>query len=277
MKKVLFILICLFLGATVSAYAGTYDLVLVHGLTNKHQWSDSFLDKCLVKYGSGNVYAIYTNESTRVWERWINGRKLICCGENDFSAGDDSVATQASLMRTKTSKLQTSYGLSTKFKIIAHSMGGLVSRRYIYNNPGTVAGLVTLGTPHQGSPLAYEGSWVSFFIGAGPAVDNLKPSWVQNTFNVSYPAPGPMATGGKIYTIGGDGDGWDCWGWAGELQVGWDLLFTVHWTDSDGAVGRNAEKISGSTNLTTFWSYDHYELVREPSVADKALAYLSPN
>jgi len=276
MKKGLLISIFLFLCATVSAYAGTYDLVLVHGLTNKHQWSDSFLDKCLVKYGSGNVYVIYTNESTRVWTRYINGRKLTGCGENDFTAGDDSVATQASLMRTKTSKLQASYGLSSKFKIIAHSMGGLVSRRYIYNNPGTIAGLVTLGTPHQGSPLAYEGQFVSFFIGAGPAVDNLKPSWVQGTFNVQYPAPGPMATGGKIYTIGGDGDGWDCWGWAGELNVGWGLLTTIHWTDSDGAVPRNAEKISGSTNIATFWSYDHYELVRESSVATKALDYLSP-
>ncbi len=63
-------------------------------------------------------------------------------------------------------------------------MGGLASRRYIYNNPNAVAGLFTLGTPHKGSPLAYQGDWIDFFIGADAAVDNLKPSWVQGTFPV---------------------------------------------------------------------------------------------
>ena len=123
MKKIILVLMGVLLFSSVTAFAGTYDLVLVHGLTNKHQWSNGFLDKCLQKYGSGNVYAIYTNESTRVWYRWINGRKLICCGENDYSAGDDSVATQASLMRTKTLKLQQSYGLSSKIKIICPQHG----------------------------------------------------------------------------------------------------------------------------------------------------------
>lgn len=260
----------------MSGYALAYDLVLVHGLTNKHHWSDSFLSTCLQKYGSGNVYAIYTNSSTRVWTRTINGRTMTYCGENDFTAGDDSVATQASLMRTKTSLLQRSYGLSTKFKIIAHSMGGLVSRRYIYNNPNTVAGMVTLGTPHQGSPLAYVGDWLDFFIGADAAMKDLKPSWVKGTFNVQYPAPGPMADNGKIYTIGGDGDGWDCWGWGGELQVGWDTLTFIYWTDSDGLVARDDDRISGTTFIKRFWSYDHMELVTKSDVAAKALEYLTP-
>ncbi|RJP76509.1 MAG: alpha/beta fold hydrolase [Desulfobacteraceae bacterium] len=260
----------------MAGYAAAYDLVLVHGLTNKHQWSDSFLDKCLQTYGSGNVYAIYTDNSTNVWTRTINGRTMRYCGLNDYSSGDDSVATQAQLMRTKTQLLQQSHGLSTKFKIIAHSMGGLVSRRYIYNNPSTVAGLVTLGTPHQGSPLAYAGDWVDFFIGADAAVENLKPSWVQGTFNVQYPCPGPMADSGKIYTIGGDGDGWDCWGWGGELQVGWDILTMIYWTDSDGAVPRDADRIGGTTFITRFWSYDHMELVTKADVATKALQYLTP-
>lgn len=276
MKKFSLIAITVFIMLGITSYASAYDLVLVHGLTNKYQWSDSFLDKCLQKYGSGNVYAIYTNTSTRVWTRTINGRTMRYCGENDYSAGDTSVATQASRMRTKTQLLQSSYGLSTKFKIIAHSMGGLVSRRYIYNNPNTVAGLVTLGTPHQGSALAYQGDWVDFFIGADAAVDNLKPSWVQGTFNVQYPAPGPMADNGKIYTIGGDADGWDAWGWAGELSIGWTLLSTLYWTDSDGGVPRDADRISGSTFICRFWSYDHKELVTKSAVADKALQYLAP-
>lgn len=276
MKRTMGIILGAVLFLAVSGYAFAYDLVLIHGLTNKHQWSTAFLDKCLATYGSGNVYALYLNGSTRVWTRTINGRTLYCCGENDYSAGDDSVNDQANLMKIKTNLLKASYGLSSQFNIIAHSMGGLVSRRYIYANPNTVKALVTLGTPHKGSPLAYEGSWVSFFVGAGPAVENLKPSWVVNTFNPAYPAPGPVVSGGGIYCIGGDGDGWDCWGWGGELQVGWDLLTTVHWTDSDGAVPRASDSISGTTFVTRFWDYDHMELVTKADVATKALQYAMP-
>lgn len=276
MKKIMSFIVGAVLLLAVSGYAFAYDLVLVHGLTNKYQWSTAFLDKCLATYGSGNVYAVYTNESTRVWTRTINGRTLICCGENDYSAGDDSVDYQANLMKNKTDLLKSSYGLSTQFNIIAHSMGGLVSRRYIYANPNTVKALVTLGTPHKGSALAYQGDWVDFFIGADAAVNNLKPSWVNNVFNPAYPAPGPVVSGGGIYCIGGDGDGWDCWGWAGELSMGWTLLSTIYWTDSDGGVPRASDSLSGATFVARFWDYDHNELVTKSDVAAKALLYARP-
>ena len=276
MKKLLIILaMTITIAAPPSIWAKTYDLVLLHGLTNKHQWSDSFLDKVASIWGSGNVYVIYTNDSTRVWTRTINGRVIYFCGENNYSAGDDSIYDQATLMRTKITKLNASYGLSAKFNIIAHSMGGLVSRCYIKRYPYTVAGLVTLGTPHQGSPLANVAAWLAFFIGAEAAANQLKPSYVKNTFNPAYPVSGaPLADGGKIYTIAGDGDGWDCWGWGGELQLGWDTLMTVYWRDSDGAVASGDEQISGATHVAKFWSYDHMELVTKPDVASKAAAYL---
>ncbi len=46
----------------------------------------------------------------------------------------------------------TSYGLTDPI-LIAHSMGGLVSRAYVANG-GQITKLVTLGTPHLGSALA---------------------------------------------------------------------------------------------------------------------------
>jgi triacylglycerol lipase len=276
MKKLVNMLLGIVLFVFVTSIAGAYDLVLVHGLTNKHKWSDSFLDKCLASYGSGNVYVLYLNDSTRVWTRTINGRTLYCCGENDYSAGDDSAAYQAYLMRMKTNLLQGSYGLSGVFNIIAHSMGGLVSREYIYENPYKVKTLVTLGTPHKGSPLASDVDWLAFFIGAGDAADCLKPSWVTGTFNPSYPAPGPVASGGGIYAIGGDADGWDCWGWGGELQLGWDILSTIHWTDNDGLVPNGNCYMTGIPLVTRFNSYDHMELVTKSDVATKALQYAMP-
>lgn len=278
MKRKIFILgVCIFLLSTVSALAKTYDLVLVHGLTNKHHWSDSFLSKCAEKWGSGNVYVIYTNESTRVWTRSINGRTIYFCGENDFSAGDEYIWDQAALMRTKIVKLQGYYGLSAKFNIIAHSMGGLVSRYYVWAYPNTVAGLVTLGTPHLGSSLADAADFLflDWFIGAGEAMQHLKPSFVKNQFN-TYIAPVagmPFADGGKMYTITGDADGWDCWGWGGELFAGWPVLGVIE-GDNDGLVSHNASKIAGATDVATFWSYDHYDLVQQSSVADKAEDYL---
>ncbi|MDY6777680.1 MAG: alpha/beta fold hydrolase, partial [Candidatus Nanohaloarchaea archaeon] len=46
-----------------------------------------------------------------------------------------------------------------RISLLAHSMGGLVSRHYVEELEGGdyVDSLVTLGTPHQGSLLAYMG------------------------------------------------------------------------------------------------------------------------
>jgi pimeloyl-ACP methyl ester carboxylesterase len=42
----------------------------------------------------------------------------------------------------------------SRFDIVAHSAGGLVARVYINNNPNHVRKLVTIATPHDGSPAA---------------------------------------------------------------------------------------------------------------------------
>ncbi|MBF0224430.1 MAG: alpha/beta hydrolase [Desulfobacterales bacterium] len=274
MKKALLILIGIFF--LLVSYAEAKDLVLLHGLTNKHRWGSSFLSKCLEKFGSGNVYAVYSDGSTNVWTKSINGRQLIGCGEDSYNAGDDSIAVQAANVQQCILKLQNQYGLSSTFNIIAHSMGGLVSRYYIYQHPNTVAGLVTLGTPHHGSYLATDTEFIGFFIGAQAAMDDLKPNACQS-FNNLYPVMGaPLAAGGKVYTIGGDGDGWDCWGAMGELYLGWNILKIGHGQDSDGLVARGSEQITGATHIKTFWSYDHQDLVKKSDVATTALQYVSP-
>lgn len=59
------------------------------------------------------------------------------------------------------------YPAGTKPILVAHSRGGLVSRAFMnYNDQGDdIAGLITLGTPHHGSPLAVPDwdavSWAS--------------------------------------------------------------------------------------------------------------------
>ncbi len=277
MKNITSALLALFLlSAFSSAYAKQYDLVLVHGLANKHKWSSSFLTELANTWGSGNVYVIYTNTSTNISTKSYNGRTVTFIGKNDYKAGKDYIQKQAQNMDAKINILKSQYGLSNRFNIIAHSMGGLVSRYYAYYRPNTVAGIVTLGTPNHGSPLADNFNWLAnYFLDAKDATDHLRPSYLKNTFNPQYPAgSAPLYAGGRIYTIRGDCDGYDCWGWGGELAVGWDWMTIFHWTDSDGLVPKNNVKISGAIHLADFWSYDHEDLVQKSSVARKAASVL---
>ena len=46
--------------------------------------------------------------------------------------------------------------------IMGHSMGGLAARAYIKNNPDNpICGLITIGTPHGGSYMAYVKDWLA--------------------------------------------------------------------------------------------------------------------
>ncbi len=49
-----------------------------------------------------------------------------------------------------------------RFHVIGHSQGGLVARQYIQQHGGhrRVKSLLTLGTPHHGTPTAVLGSWM---------------------------------------------------------------------------------------------------------------------
>lgn len=250
------------------------DLVLIHGLTNKHPWSEAFLEKCLNIWGSGNVYAVYLNTSNTLSVRNINGKIIYTCGIDNSSAGDKSIKEQAKLLDEKISLLQKKRSLNNSFSIIAHSMGGLVSREYIYNNPNTVNGLVTLGTPHKGSPLADSFKWAGFFMGAKKAIDNLRPDFLKK-FNISYPVKGaPLSDGGRIYTIRGDCDGKDCFGWGGELLFGWTFIRLKTKEDNDGLVPYHSAIIEGAIHIADYPDFDHSDLVEEPVVAEKASEYL---
>ena len=63
------------------------------------------------------------------------------------------------------------YQMSTKAVLVAHSRGGLVCRSFMnYDNDnngkldgGRIAGLITLGTPHHGSPAAVP-DWAAFAL-----------------------------------------------------------------------------------------------------------------
>lgn len=259
---------------TVTGTKKKFDLVLVHGLANRHHWSQSFLDTCLSIWGSGRVLVIYTNDSVEVREEIINGRKLIFCGGSGLNAGTQSIAKQNQNLARAIETLHDSGYLALPFSIIAHSMGGLVSRQYSYENPGVVAGLVTLGTPHHGSPIANSFKWAGYFINSRDAIEDLKPKNMVK-FNSMFPvSTTPFAINDKLYLIRGDCDGWDCFGWAGELQIGYHFLSLVYNTDSDGLVPTASSIIEGAECIKDFPNFDHFDLVLENVVAETAAMYL---
>jgi len=251
-----------------------YDLVLVHGLGNVHQWSDEFLGTCLHYFGSGNVYVIYTNKSNMVYTRDIGGKTVILCGDSTmFGAGRDFIHIQAKLMKEKIGILKQ-YGLGDRFNIIAHSMGGLTSRRFLCDNPGTVTALVTLGTPHKGSPLADSFEWAGLFVGAKDAISDLSPKRCAE-FNITCPISGSLlVSGGRIYTIDGGMSRTGGFGALGELPAGWQVLKKVYGVNNDGMVPDGYARIEGAVHIKTFEDCDHYELVRRAGVAALACQYL---
>lgn len=113
-----------------------------------------------VQQYSGTVFVPGAGEDYTVWTRQHSS------GQASFQAYDaavvlgnwlfpqaiptnSTVAAQASSLRAY---LDTFQGASNI--LVAHSMGGLVSREVYRQNPAGIAGLVTIATPHYGSYTA---------------------------------------------------------------------------------------------------------------------------
>lgn len=252
------------------------DVVLVSGLINIHRWGKEFLETIVNLWGSEHVYIIYTNTGKEVKQQKLNDQFFYSIGPNNYRSGSKSVQEQANVIAKKVRILQAEYGLGKQFHMICHSMGGLVARQYIYDNPNTVANLVTLGTPNHGSPLAVFYKWLSYFIGASKAFANLTPKWLEE-FNQRCPIEGaPLYEDGKIYTIRGytSRNPLKNFGVIGEVLIASLTLRLVYKTKSDGLVPEDSVPADGAEHLADFPTYNHLDLVRQPSVAEKASTVL---
>jgi triacylglycerol lipase len=247
-------------GDTASTKA--HELVLVHGLRNTHRWGRAFLRRCVAHWGSGRVYVIYLNRSFARWERRLPEGIVRCIGTSDYRAGTESIEVQAAYLGAKIEVLRREWGLGTPFDVIAHSIGGLVLRRYVTQAPGEVAAAVTLGTPHGGAPMAADFAWLGRGLRSRGAFDNLTPAFVQ-AFMVAHPWPPEV----PLYTVRGVArDGWN-WGVFGELWLG-------HWYHrrrgiaSDGLVPVEAAVCAEGRHLADLPGYNHFALTRHPAVVD---------
>lgn len=257
----------------------TYDLVLVHGLLNMYAWSDEFLDTCLTEYGSGNVYAIYLDGTTSVTTRTINGKTLYVAGGDSDEAGTDFLETQSWYMEDLINILQSDYGLSSSFSIVAHSMGGLVVRAYAVQNPGKAADIVCLGTPNNGGKLFVSNwdSWIMVIMGAEEAASDVDPDYIQNYFNVEYPVSAiDFADGGHLYTIRGRTNIKTCgvMPLICELRLGYIELLLMGHPNNDGLAHAETVPIEGGIHIRDFWNCSHLDLVLDAEVAEEAISVL---
>ena len=76
-----------------------------------------------------------------------------------------SIEYQSAWLSEKIDRVSEKYNLN-KIHIIGHSMGGLIAKKYIqeYGGDRHVKSLITLGTPHHGTPTAALGV---FLMGGG--------------------------------------------------------------------------------------------------------------
>jgi len=85
-----------------------------------------------------------------------------------------SIEESALLVREKVERLYARYDLGP-LTIVGHSKGGLIGRYYIKRMGGhdRCAALVTLGTPHHGTPMAYLGAMLTGLF--APSIWQLMP------------------------------------------------------------------------------------------------------
>jgi triacylglycerol lipase len=253
------------------------DVVLIHGLMNWHRWGDRFLTTLAEALPTGRVFAVYTDRSERIWERRVGRGRLIGCGSAAlFHAGRASIREQTYVLSRKLQLLHKEYGLGVPFDIVGHSMGGLVGRCFAYHNPGAVRNLVTLGTPHRGTPLAPRFLPMARLIGSLAAISDLTPRAMQ-CFNREYPlTETPLADGGRVYTVRGFAHGGvSDWGTSGEVWFGWHILRRRHGTASDGLVPAWSSVIDGAVHIGDFPNCNHLDLVCRSDVAQIVAQVLS--
>lgn len=120
--------------------ANSRVLVLVHGWTGSANTWEEFLER-MIDPGINIYDKIWTFVYNSSWSIRTNGEKF--------------------------AKALEMYSNNAQIDIVAHSMGGLVSRSMIeqYHGSKYVNRLITLGTPHEGSPLAATRYFLGYLVG----------------------------------------------------------------------------------------------------------------
>jgi triacylglycerol lipase len=148
-------------------------------------------------------------QTRTVWEVMENRLRHEGYGVLSFDLGGvlwryqvRSITDQAGMIADKVESICERYGLD-RFHIVGHSMGGLLARQYIQHRGGDrrVKSLITLGTPHHGTPTAVIGLGVTALgLMSGSAFQMLPRSqFLERLRHTPWPAHIPLAS---VYSRG---------------------------------------------------------------------------
>lgn len=141
------------------------------------------------------------NSNAATWQSYVEPNGFLASiGLRGFAVGDDQApgvldTGNAAEPRRRTNTLTRNAAVlagyvdavrrmtgAEKIDIVAHSMGGLIARRYIdeFAADGSVAQLITLGTPMAGTACAILPASLGLML---PATIEIQPSYVTGIFN----------------------------------------------------------------------------------------------
>lgn len=168
--------------------------------------------------------------------------------------------------------------------IVAHSMGGLVARAYIAKG-GDIAQLVSLGTPHLGTPLAKLANLFIFSGFPGPRDMAPEGSFIQNLIN----NPDDIGSRSRYVVFGGQMKGgfhWVNgrlkWVWAENYynltdKLGYNAFSLYGKPSNDGLVPVTSALFQGYSVLdrkpVLEW-VDHHNL-RTPGISTDIMNYIN--
>jgi hypothetical protein len=188
---------------------GRIPVILIHGLqlfdpnepNNLNDQTstpaeDSFSDVLAALNGSyQNLYS----EFKFFWYAYPTGIRI-------FGSGGSGKALEDLIMQWANANDRTM--ASARVVIISHSMGGVVGRDFMENEGGNVFRIITVGSPHYGTPIVnicddIGFGWMQYFLSPG-AKDLASPEKIKYsnipfiTFTCSLLNPDLLALDGKL-------------------------------------------------------------------------------
>lgn len=108
-----------------------------------------------------------------------------------------SIGSLAEMISEKLERICERTGLE-RFHIVGHSKGGLIARHYVQHHGGDrrVKGLITLGSPHHGTPTAAVGLAVTGAGVLGPSIWEMLPGskLLRQMSTETFPSGIPMVS-----------------------------------------------------------------------------------
>jgi len=156
--------------------------------------------------------------------------------------------------------------------VIAHSMGGLVARKLMLDNGSSnVKALITLATPHEGTPVADAAEIGQGFLCANPqtlavvacvgssffVTKGVRDVTTFSTLISDLKTKTPLSDGPKIHTLAGNYRFGDHWNWA---NFQYPLLQIPLPNPNDGFVPAASARPAWTTVGGLHDGYDHSEM-----------------